>query len=158
MSIIKCKECGKEISSKAKICPNCGAPFKKKSGCLIITIILVLFLFFLLIVGTISNRNFEDIGYYKVDTNNGSHSRVFSVYVKGFKDTPDIWEDIRKYAEDKMYSAGGMTIVFFFNDKDNTPDVTFTGAEFDKRYEKYCVAGYWKYPNGKVTFYKYPFK
>lgn len=24
MSLIKCKECGKEISNKAEICPNCG--------------------------------------------------------------------------------------------------------------------------------------
>lgn len=32
MSLIKCRECNKEISSEAKICPNCGVknPFKKK--------------------------------------------------------------------------------------------------------------------------------
>ena len=24
MALIKCEECGKEISSSAKICPNCG--------------------------------------------------------------------------------------------------------------------------------------
>lgn len=26
MSLIKCKECGKEISNKATVCPNCGCP------------------------------------------------------------------------------------------------------------------------------------
>lgn len=26
MAIIKCSECGKEISDKAKVCPNCGCP------------------------------------------------------------------------------------------------------------------------------------
>lgn len=26
MALIKCKECGKEVSSLAKNCPNCGAP------------------------------------------------------------------------------------------------------------------------------------
>ena len=26
MALIKCIECGKEISDKAKICPNCGSP------------------------------------------------------------------------------------------------------------------------------------
>lgn len=31
MSMVKCKECGKEISSTAKTCPNCGAK-KKKEG------------------------------------------------------------------------------------------------------------------------------
>ena len=29
MAIIKCKECGKDISDKAKICVHCGAPLKK---------------------------------------------------------------------------------------------------------------------------------
>lgn len=28
MALIKCSECGKEISNKAKTCPNCGAPVK----------------------------------------------------------------------------------------------------------------------------------
>ena len=26
MALIKCSECGKEISDKAKSCPNCGSP------------------------------------------------------------------------------------------------------------------------------------
>lgn len=30
MALIICKECGKEISDKAKCCPNCGLPLKKK--------------------------------------------------------------------------------------------------------------------------------
>ena len=30
MSIIKCPECGKEISSETKICLNCGYKIKKK--------------------------------------------------------------------------------------------------------------------------------
>ncbi|MEJ2182731.1 MAG: SH3 domain-containing protein [Nitrospirota bacterium] len=33
MALKKCKECGHEISSKAKRCPNCGAPLKKGIGC-----------------------------------------------------------------------------------------------------------------------------
>lgn len=30
MEKITCKECGKELSSKAEICPNCGVRVKKK--------------------------------------------------------------------------------------------------------------------------------
>ena len=26
MALIKCSECGKEVSDKAKACPNCGNP------------------------------------------------------------------------------------------------------------------------------------
>src|SRR5665213_3240570 len=32
--LVKCKSCGKEISTEAKTCPQCGAPNKKKFGCL----------------------------------------------------------------------------------------------------------------------------
>lgn len=31
MSLIKCPDCGKEISSHAESCPHCGYPLKKKS-------------------------------------------------------------------------------------------------------------------------------
>ena len=27
--LIKCNECGKEVSDKANTCPNCGAPIKE---------------------------------------------------------------------------------------------------------------------------------
>lgn len=32
MALIKCKECGNKISSKAEICPTCGMRLKAKSG------------------------------------------------------------------------------------------------------------------------------
>lgn len=53
MALIKCRECGKEISSEAKACPNCGCPVKtpeqpKKnnnvngcSGCLLTFLIVI---------------------------------------------------------------------------------------------------------------------
>ena len=30
MALIKCKECGKEVSDKAETCPNCGCKIEKK--------------------------------------------------------------------------------------------------------------------------------
>ncbi len=30
MALINCNECGKEISDRAKACPHCGMPLKKK--------------------------------------------------------------------------------------------------------------------------------
>lgn len=32
MAIIKCHECGSQISSKARACPRCGAPMKETFG------------------------------------------------------------------------------------------------------------------------------
>lgn len=34
MALKKCKECGKEVSTKADKCPNCGAKVKSSIGCL----------------------------------------------------------------------------------------------------------------------------
>ena len=31
MALIKCPECGKEVSDKAKICVHCGYPLKDKT-------------------------------------------------------------------------------------------------------------------------------
>src|SRR5688572_14940133 len=41
MAIVRCKECGQSISSKAAVCPQCGAPRSQNqistgAGCLII--------------------------------------------------------------------------------------------------------------------------
>jgi hypothetical protein len=33
MALKKCKECGAEVSNKAKSCPKCGAPVKSETGC-----------------------------------------------------------------------------------------------------------------------------
>lgn len=33
-ALIACKDCGHEISKKAKLCPSCGAPVRKGVGCL----------------------------------------------------------------------------------------------------------------------------
>lgn len=33
MALIKCKECGHDVSDKAEMCPNCGCPIEKKIYC-----------------------------------------------------------------------------------------------------------------------------
>lgn len=50
MALIKCNECGKEISTKASSCPNCGFILKKKTTSYsyliaIFFVILVIFIF-----------------------------------------------------------------------------------------------------------------
>jgi len=56
MALKKCKECGNEISTKAKECPHCGNVLKKKVGCGCTTLVMVGL--FLLIVGSlVSNES-----------------------------------------------------------------------------------------------------
>lgn len=63
MALINCKECNKEISSKARSCPHCGAPIEiqldanteipdKKAGLIILGVILLVIGLFLLFDGT----------------------------------------------------------------------------------------------------------
>lgn len=51
MATRKCKDCGQQVSKRAKQCPHCGAPAKKKSGCLGVV---ALFFVMVLIIGVIS--------------------------------------------------------------------------------------------------------
>lgn len=62
MALIKCKECGKEISKDAELCPHCGKKIKK--GNLFLQIIGVLF-----IIGFIGNLSNGDKTNNKQYTN-----------------------------------------------------------------------------------------
>ena len=86
MALIKCKECGKEVSKKAETCPNCGAPLKKKTtqyGCG--TLILLGIVTFILI-GVFSSND-------KSTTDTSTTS------------TPKSQEEIRKERIQKHFSA-----------------------------------------------------
>jgi hypothetical protein len=48
MALIKCSECKREVSTKAKICPGCGAPIKSRHGCGSTALL------FLLIIGVVA--------------------------------------------------------------------------------------------------------
>jgi len=58
MVLIKCEECKKEISTKADVCPHCGARIKEKTGCLSY-IIVGTFLF--LVLGVLFNNGTEKV-------------------------------------------------------------------------------------------------
>lgn len=51
MSLVKCKECGKEISDTAKLCPNCGVQIKQKYNKRIKIIISVIILIVISVIG-----------------------------------------------------------------------------------------------------------
>ncbi len=78
MAMIKCRECGKEISSRAEVCPNCGAKTRygvqssegKVAGwILIIGIILGLLGIFLLFSGIQSIQSSSQWYYHYTPSN-----------------------------------------------------------------------------------------
>lgn len=62
--MIKCKACGKDISSKAKACPHCGNPSPKRTS-LITWFVLFLFLF---IVYNVATNDIKKTSSHKVQT------------------------------------------------------------------------------------------
>ena len=56
MALIKCEECGKEISSQADACPHCGYK-KEKTGCLGMIGYLIIGLFFVGIISKCSLKS-----------------------------------------------------------------------------------------------------
>lgn len=62
MALIKCKDCGSEISDQAKNCPQCGKPIKKDIGCFsMIGIFLIGFIVICYIIGNNSEK--ENVNY-----------------------------------------------------------------------------------------------
>lgn len=60
MALIRCKECGNEVSSKAETCPKCGARVKRKSlGCASLIGVLLLFSVIIGVIGSIVQNDAE---------------------------------------------------------------------------------------------------
>ncbi len=68
MALIKCEECGKEISQKAELCPKCGRRVKKlinKSKIIAILMLVILIIGISIGIATIVKNNSEISKYKK---------------------------------------------------------------------------------------------
>ena len=62
MALRKCKECGQAVSSKATVCPQCGAVLKKQMGCGSGCLVLLILFAVLAAVGTVVNSGGKNHG------------------------------------------------------------------------------------------------
>lgn len=86
------------------------------------------------------------------------HKNLYSIYVENFKDKDkNVWDDMSAEAKSKPHDTNGFTVVFFFSNKANTPSLN-NRLEWAEKYDKYCVGGYWYYPNGSQEMKRYPMK
>lgn len=60
MSLVKCKECGHQVSTKADNCPSCGAKVKSSAGCLTVGLYCFIGFVALGVLGNIVNYFTED--------------------------------------------------------------------------------------------------
>jgi len=92
---------------------------------------------------------------------NNSNSHFYSIFVKNFNDKDEnTWSNIESKANSMPYD--NYTVVYFFNDKKNTPILAKgkgkgSDLDFDEKYDKYCIAVYWHYPNGSTQFKRWYF-
>lgn len=90
MAMKKCKECGKEVSSKANACPNCGAVLKKKTG--VLTYVVAGFLI-LIIIGCVNFLMSESTtSVYKSEA--GSKMSSFGKQIVTFDEYKQIQNDM----------------------------------------------------------------
>ena len=111
MALIKCSECGKKISDKAKSCPNCGCPIikekkrkksksksKRRNLYFLITICIIVFgITLFLILKNNKNIYIGKWNYYENDTNLGINAYyiinkdgTFSFYAYYKNTSPEI--------------------------------------------------------------------
>lgn len=87
MALIKCKECGKEISDKAEICPNCGNVLKektKKVGTIVILIASSIFVIFFMLLQIASftptqkNPEYSESGGIHIKVSIGENENIIN--------------------------------------------------------------------------------
>lgn len=68
MALTKCKECGHDVSTSAKTCPNCGAPRVKKTGTLLVLFLILVLVFVGLILLGCASRSVERYGNLQTES------------------------------------------------------------------------------------------
>jgi hypothetical protein len=82
----------------------------------------------------------------------GKENTLCSVY------SPNLdFQAMAVYARSYPWAGpGSQTVLYFFDDWKNTPDVAFTGEDFNEYYKQHWVAGYWHRADGTEMFIRYP--
>lgn len=100
MSLIKCPECGKEISDKAAACPNCGMPLRKEDRGTYDIIITREKQWFLvnpkikIIVDSADEYSIENNSSITIPLTTGAHTLVFSSGMRKTQTDIDVTENM----------------------------------------------------------------
>jgi hypothetical protein len=126
MSLTKCKECGNDISSTAKVCPNCGALVKKTIstgvGCLIVFV----FCFIIYVIIAVSNSGTSPTGTSPITELTPTHNcnKIKEIFKsKNFPKYKVIWRSYRIVSvlvDPSTTSHQLKTLIYAFRDARNS--------------------------------------
>jgi len=126
MALKNCKECGNPASTKAKVCPTCGAPVKARGryGCgtlLLIILAGIVVVNLLPDSGGSGGRGIQGVGYFQDDARN--RVRTFSIAATADEAT------VRAHAEDLVSTAGQVMAAYYYTAGSTIPadGVTLAG-------------------------------
>lgn len=149
MALIKCSECGKEISDKAKKCPHCGYDYNKskihKNSIIVIVIIIILTISFLIIFQ--SNITLQENGVYSNEYDKNRSTLNIYNFSSG-----NVYRIYPLYRNIGTYTINGRTINVITNDEtsiDNFYCKILSSKKIkcycdDKRYDK-CLNNEYTY-------------
>jgi hypothetical protein len=127
MALIECRECHKEISSKASACPSCGARRGSHPVTKIFLFVVAAFVVILIIAGVGGSGGSSSASYTKSEVcdQSGEAAHYIAAMSASSDDVVRVTDQVvadRKYSVlgDKVVGAIGMMVALSRNDK--TPD------------------------------------
>lgn len=100
MSLVKCKECKKEISTKAELCPHCGTKVTKRTSAFTWIVLVILILIYNFSTNTLSDVKKANNETKAVETMEDKKKKE-KVLLEELKKLPasEIYKNNNKYAE-----------------------------------------------------------
>lgn len=174
MALVKCPECGNEISDKAKSCPTCGYLIKRNDPKnrlhkVLISIILIIVLIVGIIITIIFTTNDKKTNFNKLEDEIFIHAKELQdTYGKISIDCAKIYCDgknqyiiIYYYGLGKNYDTYGDTYAIYVTNQNNETDVTDPNgdvSELSNQFMNVLLANYekqyneYKYANNIITY------
>lgn len=131
MALIKCSECGKEISDKAAACPNCGMPLRKEERGTYDIVITRENQWFLvnpkikIIVDSADEYYLENNGKITIPMTTGPHTLLFCLSVRKTRTEIDVTENMNITVKFNRLSGEIEVDGYKTESKTNTPNISF---------------------------------
>lgn len=141
MALVNCKECGKEVSTEAKSCPNCGASQPKKSVWPKVVMVIVITASLFMVAGVYAGHRLssEATNAVKARLDRAGVRVSISKYRKSTDREYDYVCGMAHY-----YEAGGKekSVLFFVTEQGIFPSVVATqidgDSDFGSQYTNVC--------------------